>query len=286
MSLKNFLPISREVMQHWVYKDNDYFKVWVEMLFRARFSESPKKDIYEGGLYTINQGEFLFSRPKWQTRLNIKDHKLKKLIKLLVEEDMISKVGRVGKSGATIYLIKNYSKYNNSASQTPALVVDITSIEGDTGQPKASQTPAKHQPNTSQAPLKKNVKNEKKEEYSSQPKWADEDIEFKLSLYLYNHMLKNDPEAKKPNLQAWANHVDKMIRIDKGEPEQIKTVIEWCQKDSFWCANILSTEKLRKQYARLKIKMIKPNQCDNKGKGNIIGASCDTGKITRKPKIF
>lgn len=163
MSLKNFLPLRREVMEHWIYKDSDYFKVWVDMLFRARFSEEPKKDIYEGSLYTINQGEFLYSRPKWSLRLNIKDHKLKKLIKMLTDEEMIVKVGRVGKSGATIYSIKNYKKYNNYTTETPALTVDTTSLESDSGQPKANQTPAKDQRKTSQTPLKNNVNKEKNE---------------------------------------------------------------------------------------------------------------------------
>ena len=170
MSLKNFLPLRREVMEHWVYKDNDYFKVWVEMLFRARFSEEPKKDIYEGSLYTINQGEFLFSRPKWCLRLNVKDHKLKKLITLLIKEEMITKVGRVGKSGATIYFINNYQKYNNYATQTPALTVGITDLEGDSRQPKANDKTAKHQRKDNDTPLKNKVKSEKKErmkEYTS-----------------------------------------------------------------------------------------------------------------------
>ena len=161
MSLKNFLPLRREVREHWVYQDNDYFKVWTEMLFAARFSKQPKKDIYEGSLYTINYGEFLFSRPKWSDKLNIKDHKLKKLLTLLISEEMIDKVGRVGKSGATIYLIKNYDKYNNLDSETPALSVGITSVEGNTRQPKTNDTPTKVQPNTNETPLKKNVKNEK-----------------------------------------------------------------------------------------------------------------------------
>lgn len=149
-------------MDHWVYKDNDYFKVWVEMLFKARFSKEPKKDIYEGSLYTLNYGEFLFSRPKWSSRLNVAEHKLRKLIKLLEEDGMLIKNGRVGKSGATIYSIKNYDKYNNLTDETPALPVENSSVEGDSDQPNANEAPTKRQPNANETPLKKNVKNVKK----------------------------------------------------------------------------------------------------------------------------
>jgi uncharacterized phage protein (TIGR02220 family) len=164
MSLKNFLPLRREVMEHWVYKDNDYFKVWVDMLFRARFSKEPKKEVYEGSLYTLEYGQFLFSRPKWSARLNISDHKLKKLLTLLIKEGMIEKTGRVGKSGATIYEIKNYEKYNNQDSQTPALTVATSDVDGNSRQPNTNQAPANNQPNTNQTPLKKNVKSLKSEE--------------------------------------------------------------------------------------------------------------------------
>lgn len=161
MSLKNFLPLRREVTEHWIYKDSDYFKVWVDMLFKARFSEEPKKDIYEGSLYTINQSEFLFSRNTWSSRLNINPNKLYKLINLLIQEQMIEKVGKVGKSGATIYSIVNYQKYNNFNSEATTLIVDNTEFEDNSQQRNNSQATAFQQPSNSQATLKKNVKTDK-----------------------------------------------------------------------------------------------------------------------------
>jgi len=131
-------------------------------------------------------------------------------------------------------------------------------------------------------------KETKKENKPSQPKWTDEDIEFKLSLYLYNYILKNNPGHKKPNLQAWSNEIDKMIRLDERKVEDIKKVIVWCQSDSFWIPNILSTSKLRKKYDQLYIKMkeSKKDDVNDKGRGHLLGAVCNTGKITRRPKRF
>jgi hypothetical protein len=79
--------------------------------------------------------------------------------------------------------------------------------------------------------------------------------ECRLSDYLFKHILKNNPTAKKPNIQTWAKYIDLMIRVDHRTIEEIKTVIEWCQNDSFWCGNILSTQKLREKFDRLVIKM-------------------------------
>ena len=64
-------------------------------------------------------------------------------------------------------------------------------------------------------------------------------------------MLKNNPNAKQPNFQVWGKNIDKMVRLDNRTVEQIEGAIRWSQQDSFWSANILSTDKLRKQYDKL-----------------------------------
>ena len=82
-------------------------------------------------------------------------------------------------------------------------------------------------------------------------------IEYKLSEYLYSLIKNRNPKHREPDLRAWAKHIDLMTRIDKRDPDEIKRVISWCQNDTFWQNNILSTEKLRKQYDQLYLKMNK-----------------------------
>ena len=81
--------------------------------------------------------------------------------------------------------------------------------------------------------------------------------EFRLSNLLYGLIKENNPQFKKPNLDNWCGHVDKMIRIDKRSADDIEAVIRWCQQDDFWHKNILSTDKLRKQFDKLYINMPK-----------------------------
>lgn len=66
---------------------------------------------------------------------------------------------------------------------------------------------------------------------------------------------QRNPNFKQPDSQKWAKHIDLMVRIDGRTPEDIEKVIQWCQSDSFWMNNVLSTEKLRKQYDALYMKM-------------------------------
>ncbi len=86
-------------------------------------------------------------------------------------------------------------------------------------------------------------------------KYCPTSIEVELSKFLFNLILKRNSAHKKPDLQKWAVHIDRMIRIDKREPQIIKEVISWSQDDDFWQNNILATEKLRRQFDQLFLKM-------------------------------
>ena len=86
--------------------------------------------------------------------------------------------------------------------------------------------------------------------------YPDDSVEYRLAQYLKNWILKNNPKAKIPaSLKPWCGHINKMIEVDKRSPEEIKSLIKWCQNDSFWWQNIRSAGKLRKQYDQLYIKM-------------------------------
>jgi hypothetical protein len=67
-------------------------------------------------------------------------------------------------------------------------------------------------------------------------------------------MRENNPSCKEPNLHKWSEHIEKLMRIDKKQVDEIKMVIDWCQQDDFWKSNILSTEKLRKKFDQLVLK--------------------------------
>jgi hypothetical protein len=74
--------------------------------------------------------------------------------------------------------------------------------------------------------------------------------------------LENDPksqlknkETKERRIQAWAIHLERMKRIDDWTSEEIREVIEFSQRDTFWNTVILSAEALRKNRDKLRRKM-------------------------------
>lgn len=109
--------------------------------------------------------------------------------------------------------------------------------------------------------LPKTMPNQEQEQEQEQEqdkkKYMSDSIEYRLADFLYSFILNRNNGFKKPNLHSWAKHIDLMLRVDNRKPADIETVIKWCQQDSFWQNNILSTDKLRKQYDTLFMKMNK-----------------------------
>lgn len=99
-----------------------------------------------------------------------------------------------------------------------------------------------------------------KEKKKTKEIYSQNSDEFRLSELLFNFILKRNPGHRKPDLQKWALHIDRMVRLDNRETKDIEVVIGWCQSDTseasrFWNNNILCTEKLRAKFDQLKLKM-------------------------------
>ncbi len=106
-----------------------------------------------------------------------------------------------------------------------------------------------------------------KEPSSHKSKTYDEDSPYLiLAKFLNKKIHENNPKAKQPNLQKWADDMRKIVELDKRDKHDVSLVIAWCQKDDFWSTNILSPSKLRKQFDRLYMKMqkeaTKPNSSE------------------------
>lgn len=99
---------------------------------------------------------------------------------------------------------------------------------------------------------KKHLKKPKETKSIKKPS-SEQAIE--LSHLLKGLILRNNPKAKTPtDITKWAIDFDRMINIDRRTPEEIRSVLEFSQNDSFWCANILSAAKLREKFDQLYLK--------------------------------
>lgn len=108
--------------------------------------------------------------------------------------------------------------------------------------------------NLSQSLTENTTENTTKKKTSCQ-KFSTSDLEN--AKLLFELMLLNNPSAKEPNFDKWANDFRLMREKDNRTDEQIKYLINWTQKDDFWSTNILSPAKLRKQFDALVVKIKK-----------------------------
>ena len=110
-----FIGLDRGIVDHWIYQDAEYFKVWFEMLYRARYSKESSTELIEGQLIEMNYGEFIFGRIKWSQRLKVSERRLRTLLDKMINDNMIEVVSKQTKF--TVYRIINYSKYNQHNDQ-------------------------------------------------------------------------------------------------------------------------------------------------------------------------
>lgn len=85
------------------------------------------------------------------------------------------------------------------------------------------------------------------------------EVVYQLTIYLEGKIMENNNSIQKrtePQLQSWCKDIDKLLRLDKANPTEVKQVIDWVVEDDFWSANVLSAAKLRKHYPRFYKKVI------------------------------
>lgn len=90
------------------------------------------------------------------------------------------------------------------------------------------------------------VKQEKSVEYD----------DAKRLCVLMEELHKKHDQKYRANLYTWIPHVEKLLRIDKREPDEIEEVIRWVkQPDNFWFPNIMSGRSLRDRFPTLLAQM-------------------------------
>jgi hypothetical protein len=97
---------------------------------------------------------------------------------------------------------------------------------------------------------------------SPSPKNSSTDA-LRLSGILGEMILKNNPGHRELSngkrdivVRKWSADIDRLIRIDQKQPEEIERVICFVQSDKFWTPNIMSGKKLREKYETLKMQMV------------------------------
>lgn len=65
--------------------------------------------------------------------------------------------------------------------------------------------------------------------------------------------------------KKWRDAARLMLDTEHRTEEQIHKAIDWCQDDSFWCSNVMSMPKLRKQYDVLRLRALAQKKAQANG---------------------
>lgn len=132
-------------------------------------------------------------------------------------------------------------------------------------------------PTPSDQPKKTKTKKELK-------RYTTDSAEYELASHLLERIIGNNPDYEKKKLmqsayrerklQKWSDVIRLMIERDGHSPKQIHNMIDWVQNNDFWWPNILSANKLRDQYEKLKSQAI-AEQKSPRGKTQVIGSLPD-----------
>lgn len=217
---KGFVKIWRSIRYDPIYKDSNAFHLFTHCLLRA--SDRAKVVIHYGQKVSLERGQFVTGRKKLHEETGISENIIRHRLKLL---ENIGKITIKSTNKFSIITICNYG-YSQGFR------------EGK----QPTDTPTNHQQTTT----KKKIK-----EYY----YGEDSIEFQIAHFLLQEIRKNKPDFKEPNLRSWAKEIHLMIHRDNRKPDRINQVISWCQRNSFWSKNILSTGNLRKNFDRLEMEM-------------------------------
>jgi hypothetical protein len=104
-----------------------------------------------------------------------------------------------------------------------------------------------------------------------------------ISKRLFSCIKGNYAYAKLPDFQKWCKESDALMRIDGIRFEDVVQVVDFCQKDSFWKSNILSTKKLRLHFPKLFLKMKEENNGANRRPANPNSAAARATYTVKNP---
>jgi len=87
----------------------------------------------------------------------------------------------------------------------------------------------------------------------------------RLAALLKAEILRNKADYRVTAAQErkWAASADRMLRLDGRKFEEVADLIRWCQRDSFWMANVLSMDKLRAKFDELQLRRLRVSDKPN-----------------------
>lgn len=234
-----WIAVQRKVQTSFVWANPFVLKLWMLCLFKANFTTN--RILFNGQEIQVDRGQFITGRVALASEYNKgarREHQLSptSINRWLNKFRDLQMVDISSNAKYSVVTVLNYDAY-----QPGGQLADMY------------PTSSGHQADTV-----KNSNNSKKESSSHKSAnrtYDEQSKELRAATKLWELIQRNNPKAKQQDLQKWADVFRLMHERDNRSWKDIGTLIQWSQNDSFWSANILSANKLRKQFDQLTAKM-------------------------------
>ena len=195
-----------------------YHRVWQYLKYKA--NHEPRYTPTQKGKILVGAGEMVTSLRciadavkwvEWGVEKVPSAKTIKSILDWLEGEEMISKSSN--RKGTHIKLL-NYGLYQSSCN----------------GESNTEETNKKRSGPTNKKYKKYKNKDHRRNTYS------DDSLEMKICTYMKDKILDTYPGARiPPNMNNWCIAIDRLMRLDKRTPREIKDVLDWIYQDEFWC---------------------------------------------------
>ena len=244
-----YIALHRELIQKPIFQNEKLLKVWIWCLIKA--SHKGREQLVGLQKIKLLPGQFVTGRIAGSRELNLKQSTFWDYLLWLKKNQSIDIKSDNKK---TIVTLLNWGRYQCETKYSDSKLDRCSTASRQL------------------ADTNNNVKNEKNNSIRPNLKITDEHRSLAAKFRAEIRCRKPD-YVFRGSEEKWADCFRLMIEKDNRTTDQISAVINWAQADSFWQDNILSPDKLRKQFDRLEMQMAKsypaqvgkPKQYDENG---------------------
>lgn len=111
--MSGWIKLNREINNHWVFQNSDYFKWWIDILLEVNYA--PAKVVIKGNVYECGRGEKLYSLDTWAMRWKTNKSKVRRYFDLLQKENMIELKNETQTTRLKVCKYEDYQETENES---------------------------------------------------------------------------------------------------------------------------------------------------------------------------
>jgi len=244
--MSGWIKIHREIKNHWIWNNTEYFKWWMDILLEANYL--PSKVVIKGTIYECGRGEKLYSLDTWASRWNTNKSKVRRFLNLLQNDSMIEIKNETQTTRITIC---NYDDYQDKENASE------TQMKRKRNASETHLTPIKERKEIKKDNLLVEVDRNGLDDATKT--YYDIAIGFQRVFILNKKSLglTNFEDQNNATFKSYVEPIRLAFEKDKRTRDDFAKIFIFLQSDEFWMKNIMSTSKLREKMGDLLIKASK-----------------------------